>query len=105
MIVYDFPLRPEAQQMQITLATVEYSIRFGWCDSPDGGWFMDISSVDGLPLVLGLPLTAGENVLQQSDYLGFPGEIRVQTDDDPLVEPTYDNLGTSGRVLFITPDA
>jgi len=101
--VYEFPLRPEAQEMQITLATVEYSVRFSFCDTPDGGWFIDISSVDGVPLVRGIPLTAGEDVLQQFAYLNFPGEIRVETDDDDLVEPTYDNLGTNGRVLFITP--
>lgn len=101
--VYEFPLLPQAQKMTITLATVEYQIRFGWCDAPDGGWFIDIADVDGNALINGLPLTAGENVLQQLDYLGFPGEIRVQTDSDTLVEPTYANLGSNGKVLFIAP--
>lgn len=103
MAVYEFPLRPEAQEMQITLATIEYTVKFGWCDSADGGWFIDVSGVDGLPIVRGVPLTAGENVLQQFAYLGFPGAIYVETDDNQLVEPTYDNLGTNGRVLFVTP--
>ncbi|WP_038367831.1 hypothetical protein [Bosea sp. UNC402CLCol] len=101
--VYEFPLLPQAQQMSITLGTVEYQVRFGWCDTPDGGWFIDIADIDGNPLVQGLPLTAGENVLQQFDYLGFPGEIRVMTDSSELVEPTYANLGTNGKVLFISP--
>lgn len=100
---YEFPLRPEAQQMTIQLGEVEYVVRFGWCDAPDGGWFIDMTALDGAPLIRGLPLTAGENVLQQFDHFGIPGEIRVQTDNDELVEPTYGNLGSNGKVLFITP--
>jgi len=103
MTIYEFPLRPEAQQMSITLGDVEYQVRFGWADTADGGWFIDIADLNGAPLLRGLPLTAGENILQQFDYLGFPGEIRVQTDGDDLVEPTYANLGSNGKVLFITP--
>lgn len=102
MATWEFPLLPQAQQMQIQLGEIDYSIRFGWCDSPDGGWFIDIADVAGNPIIQGLPLTAGENILQQFDYLGLPGEIRVQTDGNPLVEPSYANLGSNGQVLFIT---
>lgn len=100
---YEFPLRAEAQLIQIQLGEVEYRVRFGWGDTTDGGWFMDIADADDVPIVRGLALTAGENVLQQFDYLGIAGEIRVQTDGDDLVEPTYANLGSNGKVLFITP--
>ncbi|KPH79314.1 phage baseplate plug family protein [Bosea vaviloviae] len=99
----EFPLRPEAQTMTVELGAVEYVVRFGWADTTDGGWFIDISAYDGAPLLRGLPLTAGENVLQQFDYLGIPGEIRVQTDGNDLVEPSYSNLGSNGKVLFISP--
>lgn len=100
---YEFPLRPEAQQIRIQLGQVEYLVRFGWGDTVDGGWFIDISDAEAVPILRGLPLTAGENVLQQFDYLGIPGEIRVQTDANDLVEPTYANLGSNGKVIFITP--
>lgn len=103
MATFEFPLSPNAQQMTVPIGERELTFRFAWADSPDGGWFMDISSLDGTPLARGLPLTAGENILQQLDYLGIGGEIRVQTDADPLVEPTYDNLGLNGRVLLVTP--
>lgn len=101
--VQEFPLRPEAQKMTIQLGTSTYSVRFGWADSPEGGWFIDIGDVNGNALINGLPLTAGENILQQFDYLGIGGEIRVATDVDELREPTYDNLGSNGKVFFITP--
>lgn len=100
---YEFPLRPEMQMIQVVLGDTEYRVRFGWCASPDGGWFIDIADVNGAPIIQGLALTAGENVLQQFDYLGIAGEIRVQTDGDDLTEPTYANLGSSGKVLFVTP--
>lgn len=101
--VQEFPLRPEAQQMTIELASVLYTVRFGWCDTPDGGWFMDLGTYEGAPLIQGLPLTAGEDVLQQFAYLGIGGEIRVETDGNSLVEPTYGDLGSNGKVLFIAP--
>lgn len=103
MAVFEFPLSPSAQQMTVPIGDQEFTFRFAWADSPDGGWFMDISTVDGTPLARGLPLTAGENVLQQFDYLGIPGAIYVQTDADQFVEPTYDNFGLNGRVLLVTP--
>jgi len=102
MTTWAFPLLPQAQEMQIQLGAVEYTVRFGWGATTDGGWFIDLSDVDGNPILMGLPLTAGENVLQQFDYLGIPGEIRVQTDGNVLVEPTYANLGSNGQVLFIS---
>lgn len=105
MAVQEFPLSPEAQRMQITLGTIEYIIRFYWCASLYPGWMIDLYALDETPLAMGVPLTAGEDVLQQLGYLGFDGQIRVATDDNPLVEPTYDNLGTNGRVYFITPEA
>lgn len=104
-VVQEFPLSPESQQMQITLGTTEYTIRFYWCASIYPGWMIDLSSLDGTPLARGIPLTAGEDVLQQLGYLGFEGQIRVATDEDPLVEPTYENLGTNGAVYFIMESA
>lgn len=103
MATFEFPLSPSAQQMSVPIGDQELTFRFAWADSPDGGWFMDILRLDGSPLARGLPLTAGENVLQQFDYLGIPGAIYVQTDNDPLAEPTYDNLGLNGRVFFVMP--
>lgn len=100
---YEFPLRAEAQLIQIQLGEVEYRVRFGWGDTSDGGWFIDIADAEGTPILRGLPLTAGEDVLQQFNYLGIGGKIRVQSDGDGLIEPTYANLGSNGKVLFITP--
>lgn len=103
MSTFEFPLSPNAQQMTVPIGDRELTFRFAWSDSSDGGWFVDISSLDGASLVRGLPLTAGENVLQQFAYLGIGGAIYVQTDADPLIEPTYDNLGLNGRVFLVTP--
>ena len=89
--------------MTIQLGTSTYAVRFGWGDTPDGGWFIDIADIDGNPIIQGLPLTAGEDALQQFSYLNIGGEIRVETDGNALIEPTYDNLGSNGKVLFVTP--
>lgn len=102
--VQEFPLIPaSAQEMTITLGNKEYTIRFAWCDSPEGGWFMDLYDLQLNPMIRGIPLTAGENVLQQFDYLEMPGEIRVQVDENPLLEPSFENFGIAGKVVFVTP--
>jgi hypothetical protein len=99
---FDFPVSPAPQLMQITLGTREYSIRFAWCDSDEGGWFMDVSDSSDVVLFQGIPLTAGQDILGQLAYLGIEGSIIVATDDDQLVEPTFTNFGINGRVLFLT---
>lgn len=103
MATQEFPLLPAtAQEMTITLGTKEYTVRFAWCATPEGGWFMDMYDLALEPMIRGLPLVAGVNVLQQFDYLQIPGEIRVQVDEDTLIEPTFENFGTTGKVVFIT---
>ena len=103
MVTQDFPLLPaSAQEMQITLGSREYTVRFYFIDTSEGGWMMDLYDLEQLPLARGLPLVAGENVLQQHAYLGVEGEIRVQVDEDVLAEPSFSNFGTTGRVVFVT---
>lgn len=101
--VEEFPLTADPQKVAIKLVGATYRFRFGWAATEGGGWFIDIADIDGNPLINGLPLTAGEDVLQQIEYLGIPGEIRVVTDGSDLIEPTFENLGTNGKVLFISP--
>jgi hypothetical protein len=101
MATQDFPLaQATAQEMQITLGSLEYTVRFYFIDTAEGGWMMDLYDLQQRPLARGLALVAGEDVLQQHKYLGVQGEIRVLVDQDPLQEPTFENFGGTGRVTF-----
>lgn len=100
MPFYEIPLSPRPQRMTIPLGGVTYQLRFGYADEPEGGWFMDIADAGGNPLVLGVPLVTGTDLLQQYRYLGIPGRLWVTTDADPDAVPTFDNLGVTSHLLF-----
>jgi hypothetical protein len=99
--VYEIPLQANAQSFTITLAGVTYGMQLIWCD-PNQTWILDISDVNGNPLVQGIPLVTGIDLLAQYDYLGFGGELVAQTTNDTYAPPTYDNLGSTGNLYFVT---
>ncbi len=101
MAAYVIPLTPEPQSFGITLAGKEYRLTVRWLDTPEAGWFLDIEQPDkAAPIILGLSLVAGQDLLEQYAYLDFGGELRVQGD----MPPSLDNLGSEVELLFITED-
>lgn len=67
-----------------------------------GGWAVDIASSNGSPIVNGIPLVTGCDLLAQYRHLGFAGELRVQTSSDPDAVPTWANLGNQSHLYWIT---
>ena len=67
-----------------------------------GGWVLDVYDSGGNPIVTGIPLVTGENLLAQYAYLGFIGGLWVQTTSDPDAVPTFQNLGGDGQLYYVT---
>lgn len=67
-----------------------------------GGWVVDITDRTGLPMVNGITLVTGCDLLAQYRHLGFNGQLRVQTDDAPDAVPTFVNLGNQSHLYWIT---
>lgn len=97
---YEIPLSAQPQQFSIALAGVTYRITVQWRD-PSPGWCIDIADAAGNPLVTGIPLVTGANLLEQYAYLGVGGGLYVQTDNDPDALPTFGNLGASSHLYFV----
>lgn len=97
---YEIPLQPAAQKFNIQLAGVVYQLTLIWRTSDQGGWFLDIALSDSTPVLQGVPLVTGADLLEQYPDKNFGGVLRVTTDGDPLAVPTYGNLGVTGRVYF-----
>ena len=97
---YEIPLRPAAQKFNIQLAGVVYQLTMIWRAGDQGGWFLDIALASGAPVVQGIPLITGADLLEQYPDKNFGGVLRVTTDSDPDAPPTYGNLGLAGRVYF-----
>lgn len=98
---YEIPLTPMPQLFSIALNNIQYTILLQWCD-PANCWKIDIQDVNGVNILAGIPLVTGVDLLQPYKYLNFGGSLVAQTDHDINAIPTYDNLGVTSHLLWIT---
>jgi hypothetical protein len=101
MTAYEIPLSAKPQTFSIALGGVTYKMTLRW-NVPAAAWMLDIADATGNPMVGSIPLVTGVNLLGQYAYLGFAGQLVVQTDHDPDAVPTFDNIGTTGHLYFVT---
>lgn len=102
MADFEIPLTPQPQTFRIVLAGVTYQVRLVW-NLVSLSWVLDLSDSSGAPLVLGIPLVTGADLLAPYTYLNLGGQMTCETDGDLLQPPSRDNLGTSGKLYFTTP--
>jgi hypothetical protein len=97
---YEIPLIPSPQEFQISLNNVSYQVRIIW-NWVMQTWVMDMYDVQGNAVLLGNPLVTGANLWEQFTYLGFPGRLEVQSDQDTLAPPTFSNLGLNSHLYYL----
>ncbi len=97
---YKIPLSAEPQLFTIQLGATTYWLTFYWSVTA-ACWMLDIADADKVPMIEGIPVVTGLDLLMQYRYLGFAGKLIVQTDFDTLAIPTFENLGTTGNVYFV----
>ena len=99
MKIYEIHLTPTPQRFTVDLNGRKMLITLRWKETHEGGWSMDIAdSVTGHPLVLGLPLVAGVDLLEPYKYLGIP--CRLFISGDGLKEATRENLGKNVKLCM-----
>jgi hypothetical protein len=91
----------------VTWDGVAYALQFKWNPSIQA-WMLDISDTAGVPLLMGLALVTGCDVLEQFIYLplGAHTAITVMTIGpgiSPDTVPNFDNLGADGHVYLVMP--
>ena len=99
--LFEIPTAPQPRIISVALGAKVYTLRFGYAATENGGWFMDIADANAVPLVSGIPLVTGSDLLAPYQYLGIPGGIYVATDSDPQAVPSFTNLGVSSHVYFL----
>lgn len=95
------PLIPSPQTLTIPLNGVLYQLTLHWCD-PAQCWILDIADNSGNPLVQGIAVVTGADLLEQFGYLNFGGQLIAQTDNNADEVPTFNNLGSTGNLFFVT---
>lgn len=101
MSTYEIPLISMPQRFEISLAGVTYNLTLRWIDAGQF-WCLDINDQNDDPIVNGVPLVTGQDLLEQYESLGFGGQLQVTTDFDAGAPPTADNLGTQSHLFFVT---
>lgn len=97
---FEIPLQNTPQTLAITLTGVQYRLTIHWCD-PAQCWIIDIADTNSVPILSGVPMVTGADLLEQFAYLGIGGELIAQTDNDPTAVPTFTDLGNTGHLYFV----
>jgi hypothetical protein len=98
---YEIPLSAEPQTFNIALTGTTYGFNVQW-NVQNASWIIDIADASGSPIVSGIPMVTGVDLLEQFGYLGFNFKLVAQTDNSPDTVPAFDNLGTTAHLYAIT---
>ena len=100
MTTTEIPLIAAPQTLKITLGGVIYTLTLVY----RGMWVMDIADAVGNPIVCGIALVTGADLLAQLSYLGIGGIMQVQSDGvNPDSVPTFSNLGQQAHLYWTAP--
>lgn len=102
MTPFEIPLQAASQKFSITLAQVAYVVVVRWNPRMQS-WVIDMLDASEAPILEGVPLVTGADLLEPYRYLGFGGAMIVQTDHDQDAVPTFENLGLTSHLYFLTP--
>lgn len=102
MAAFEIPLSANAQTFDIVLSGIDYFMQVVW-NSIASCWILDIADSNNNPLIQGIPLITGADLLAQYQSVGIGGSLVVSdTSGAADAVPTYAGLGTSGHLYFFT---
>ena len=102
MVAYEVPVSPKPESFSLELANVGFKFTTAWCP-PLSCWVISITLPDDTPVVMGIPVVTGVDLLAPYAYLGFGGGLIAQPLGDVDTPPTFENFGVSGLLFFVTP--
>lgn len=102
MAVFEVPVQSRPQTFTITLARQSYRCRLQW-NVPADCWVLDFDDQYGEPILHGVPLVTGTDLLDGFEYLGFNGAMLVVTTaSDTDMPPGRWDLGERGHLYFLS---
>jgi hypothetical protein len=106
MAIVEIPFSASRPQVfRVTLGGIPYQIKLAWND-PAQCWVIDIYDTIGNPLVRGIPLITGTDLVGQFPYLNFGGQLLVISDQKPPdAVPGWADLGVTGHLYFVSQSA
>lgn len=95
--ITEIPLKKNNQEMNILLSGTVYHLIIKhneYC-----GWVLDVMSQAKTPILTGIPIVYGVDILEQYQYIGING-VLVFYCDDPESEKEQSELGRKNRIYF-----
>lgn len=102
MAAFEIPLTAESQTFSVQLLGIAYQMTVQWRNNAQGGWVLDIADAAGTPIVSGIALVTGTDLLGQYAYLGIGGSLLVLNNAGGDDAPTFTDLGTDTHLVFVT---
>lgn len=99
MAIIEIPLSPENQKFSIALYGKSLQISLIWRAT---FWCLDIMDGAGNPLINGIPLVSGVNLLEQYNHLGLGFALYLSCDDPLNDYPTETDLGIKSHLYAVT---
>lgn len=91
------PLISQPEHFTVAIMGVKYQLSIRWSGEQDVGWFLDIKTDVGEPLVMGIAMVTGVDLLRQFNYL-FPFSLFLWSDVTKLA-PGRHVLGREIKLL------
>lgn len=108
---FEIPTIPSPQSFSISLKNVVYNMTLIYrgvinddTGEQIGGWVLDLADTNSVPLVAGIPLVTGADLLAQYEYLAVGGSLIVLSDTGMWDVPTFDGMGSAGHLYFAFDD-
>jgi hypothetical protein len=99
----ELPLRGGPQTLGFMLKAMQYRAKLSW-NAIAECWILDIADNTDTPIINGIALVTGADLLEQFQYLNFGGMLYVINDIAPVdAVPGWNDLGQTGHVYFTTP--
>lgn len=99
MKVQEIPLSADNQTFTVSIAGVTYNMRILWRGT---FWGLDLQDSSGTPLIAGIPLVAGTNLLEQFQHMQLDFALVVECDNPQQEYPTQYDLGATSHLYLIT---
>ncbi len=99
MAIQEIPLTADNQQFSITIAGTTYKLSITWRDLY---WIMDLLDDRAQPVISGIPLVTGADLLAQYTYMALGFKLVVACDDSTQDYPTKTDLGARSHLLVLT---
>lgn len=103
--VFELPLTAQPQEFRVSISGITYAMQLYWL-RPAQCWVLNIFDNLHNPLIMGVPLVTGANLLEQFiRYIGPQGKLFVISDhtehlsDDAV--PDWTNLGITGHCYYL----